>query len=94
MKAAKLFPNGQSQAVRLPREFRFRGREVLVAALDGAVILLPKGNPWQPLLASLSRFSPDFGRKPKGRAARTKRAGRKSKKRRPPRTKTKPRRKA
>jgi antitoxin VapB len=61
LRIAKLFPNGQSQAVRLPKEFRFKGSEVLVTALDGAVILLPKANPWAPLLASLSRFSPDFG---------------------------------
>ncbi|MCX7934881.1 MAG: AbrB/MazE/SpoVT family DNA-binding domain-containing protein [Planctomycetota bacterium] len=61
MKCAKLFRNGQSQAVRLPRDFRLPGREVFITSLDGAVILLPKRNPWAPLLASLCRFSPDFG---------------------------------
>jgi hypothetical protein len=30
MKTAKLFQNGQSQAVRLPKEFRFEGEEVWI----------------------------------------------------------------
>lgn len=38
---AKLFWNGRSQAVRLPKEFRFRGDEVLVRREGDAVILEP-----------------------------------------------------
>jgi antitoxin VapB len=38
---AKLFRNGRSQAVRLPKEFRFKGREVSVRREGDAVILEP-----------------------------------------------------
>ena len=41
MATAKLFMNGRSQAVRLPREFRFEGEEVSVRRDGDAVILEP-----------------------------------------------------
>lgn len=41
MATAKLFRNGRSQAVRLPREFRFEGTEVSVRREGDAVILEP-----------------------------------------------------
>lgn len=60
MDLAKLFKNGQSQAVRLPKEYRFEGDEVYITRLDNAVILLPKNDPWRSLVSSLSQFTPDF----------------------------------
>ncbi len=63
MGTAKLFKNGQSQAVRLPQEFRFKGDEVYIRKLGDAVILLPKNNPWGTLFASLDLFSEDFMKK-------------------------------
>jgi antitoxin VapB len=60
MQTARLFPNGQSQAVRLPKAFRFEGERVYVRRLGHAVILLPFHAPWQTLLDSLDEFSPDF----------------------------------
>lgn len=60
MKTAKLFRNGQSQAVRLPKEFRFKGEEVFIKKMGEAIILLPVNNPWGPLLNSLDKFSDDF----------------------------------
>lgn len=60
MKTAKLFQNGRSQAVRLPKEYRFEGDEVFVKKVGNAVILLPSVNSWEPLFASLSQFSADF----------------------------------
>ena len=60
MKSAKLFKNGQSQAVRLPKEFRFEGDEVIVVRRGQTVILLPKNNFWHPLIDSLDDFSSDF----------------------------------
>ena len=38
---AKLFMHGRSQAVRLPKEFRFEGSEVLVSKVGDKVILEP-----------------------------------------------------
>lgn len=40
-KTAKLFRNGRSQAVRLPKEFRFDGKEVLIRRVPGGVLLQP-----------------------------------------------------
>ena len=60
MKTAKLFKNGDSQAVRLPKEFRFKGSEVLIQRVGDAVVLLPKAKSWDALIGSLAKFSPDF----------------------------------
>ena len=60
MKIAKLFRNGQSQAVRLPKEFRFEGEEVFIKKVGKVTILLPVKNPWEPLLDSINKFSGDF----------------------------------
>ena len=60
MKAARLFKNGQSQAVRLPKEFRFKGDQVLVKRVGNALVLLPLQEPWTPLFESLLQFSKDF----------------------------------
>ena len=42
MDTAKLFINGQSQAVRLPKSYRFEGKEVYVKKVPEGVLLLPK----------------------------------------------------
>ena len=60
MKRAKLFRNGQSQAVRLPKEFRFEGDFVYVKKSGNAVLLLPAKGIWDPLVESLGKFSADF----------------------------------
>ena len=60
MKTAKLFQNGQSQAVRLPKEFRFDGDFVYVKKSGKAVILLPSAGSWDSLFESLGKFSDDF----------------------------------
>ena len=60
MQTAKLFNNGRSQSVRLPKEFRFRGDDVYIKKYQGIVMLLPKESPWTSLVDSLDRFSSDF----------------------------------
>ena len=60
MKIAKLFQNGQSQALRLPKEFRFKGKEVYIKKVGKVTILLPVKNPWAPLFDSVNKFSADF----------------------------------
>lgn len=60
MKTAKLFRNGQSQAVRLPKEFRFDGEEVYIKKTGNVVMLIPTQQSWDSLLGSLDKFTPDF----------------------------------
>lgn len=60
MKTAKLFQNGQSQAVRLPKEFRFEGEEVFIKKTGNVVMLIPTVHSWDSLLGSLDKFTPDF----------------------------------
>ena len=49
---AKLFTNGKSQAVRLPKEYRFTGNEVGGARVVEMVVLYPKGRAWEVFVAS------------------------------------------
>lgn len=60
MEVAKIFENGRSQAVRLPKQFRFSGEEVFVQKLGGAVLLVPKEAAWQTFLNGLNSFTDDF----------------------------------
>ena len=60
MKTAKLFQNGQSQAVRLPKELRFEGDEVFIKKSGSAVVLIPLVNSWDSLIGSLDKFTKDY----------------------------------
>ncbi|WP_342982324.1 type II toxin-antitoxin system VapB family antitoxin, partial [Ruminococcus sp. 2227st1_E6_2227SCRN_220401] len=60
MMTAKLFENGRSQAVRLPKECQFAGDEVAVNKIGDIVILMPQNNKWSGFLSSFDMFSNDF----------------------------------
>ncbi len=60
MTRAKLFRNGQSQAVRLPKELAMPGRDVFARRVGNAVLLVPTEDPWGGFEASLDAFSADF----------------------------------
>lgn len=60
MDTAKLFINGRSQAVRLPKEYRFEGSKVFIKKVGDAVMLIPYTQSWQTLIDSLDQFSNDF----------------------------------
>jgi antitoxin VapB len=54
---AKIFRNGRSQAVRLPREFRFDGTQVRVRRVAGGVLLEPLDFDTKAWFAELDRFN-------------------------------------
>lgn len=56
MKTAKVFQHGNSQAVRLPKEFRFDDDEVVVSRCGEGVLLLPMRYAYEDLLAVLENF--------------------------------------
>ena len=60
MDTAKLFSSGRSQAVRLPKNYRFQGSEVAVKHFGNGVLLLPIDDPWATLEAGLESFEPGF----------------------------------
>lgn len=57
---AKLFQNGASQAVRLPKEFRFVGDEVGIKQVGSAVLLFPKDAAWDLMAQAIDGFDDDF----------------------------------
>jgi len=60
MQTAKLFQNGRSQAVRLPKEFQFKGDDVFIQKHGDAVLLIPHEKAWEVFLEGLNEFSDDF----------------------------------
>ena len=60
MMTAKVFENGRSQAIRLPKECRFSSNEVMVNKIGEIVILLPKKSKWDSFMKAIDMFSEDF----------------------------------
>ncbi len=56
MDTAQVFKTGRSQAVRLPKEYRFTDSEVTVQHFGGGVLLLPKNGLFAAISASLAGF--------------------------------------
>ena len=61
MQVAKLFKNGRSQAVRLPKDFRFEGSEVFIKQTSEGVLLIPKNEvSWDRWAVNLSKYDEPF----------------------------------
>ena len=60
MLTAKIFENGRSQAVRLPKECRFDTDEVAVNRIGDIVLLIPKTSGWDTFMKAIDMFSDDF----------------------------------
>jgi antitoxin VapB len=62
MAIAKIFKNGDSQAIRLPKKFRFNNqKEVIIKSIEGGVVLLEKNeNSWDNWFNSFEKVSDDF----------------------------------
>ncbi len=60
METARIFSNGGSQAVRLPKNCRFEEDEVYVNKIGKVVILMPKSDPWSSIMLGLSLFTDDY----------------------------------
>jgi len=66
-RTAKLFTHGRSQAVRLPKEFRFAGDKVRVRRVGNGVLLepVPAETDWQAIFDKIDRIDAEF--MPEGR---------------------------
>ena len=60
MNTAKVFTTGRSQAVRLPKEFRFDVEEVCIKRIGSAVLLFPKEAAWDLMGEALGQVDEDF----------------------------------
>ena len=60
MDTAKLFINGNSQAVRLPKNYRFNGDEVGIKRIGNITVLFPIDLVWETFMEGLNSFSDDF----------------------------------
>ena len=62
VKTAKVFKHGNSQAVRLPKEFRFDETEVLIKRSGAGVLLLPRKITYERVMAVVGRFKGKLAR--------------------------------
>ena len=62
MLTAKVFENGRSQAIRIPKEYRFDkdADEVMVNKIGDILLILPKSSKWDSFMNAIDMFSPDF----------------------------------
>ncbi len=60
METAKVFENGRSQAVRIPKRFRLSGNEVFIQKIGDMILLTPKEKAWETFLEGLNGFTDDF----------------------------------
>ena len=74
MKAVKVFKSGNSQAVRIPKEFQVNDEELIINKIGNTIVLFPQNDPWELFKKSLQEFSDDFfadGRKQPAMQTRT-----------------------
>lgn len=57
---AKVFTNGHSQAIRLPKDYRVQDSEVFIKKYEDMVLLIPKNSVWNIFMSGLEGFSDDF----------------------------------
>ncbi|MCL2281257.1 MAG: type II toxin-antitoxin system VapB family antitoxin [Dehalococcoidia bacterium] len=60
MSTAKLFQNGKSQAVRLPKEYRFDGCEVKIKKIGDLVLLFSPDKEWDIFMHGIDSFTDDY----------------------------------
>jgi antitoxin VapB len=60
MKTAKIFRSGNSQAVRIPKDFQLEGNEVEILKRGQTLLLRQKKQTWAALIQSLEKFTDDF----------------------------------
>ena len=60
MKTVKIFKSGNSQAVRIPKEYTVSEKELIINKIGNTIILFPRDDPWELFKNSLNEFSDDF----------------------------------
>jgi antitoxin VapB len=60
MLSSKVFTSGNSQAIRLPKEYQVKEKELYIKKIGSTIILFPKKDPWAAFERSLTEFTDDF----------------------------------
>jgi len=60
MHSSKVFISGNSQAIRIPKEFQVNDKELFIQKVGNSLILFPKTDPWKAFEESLTEFTEDF----------------------------------
>ncbi|HSE85413.1 MAG TPA: type II toxin-antitoxin system VapB family antitoxin [Candidatus Binatia bacterium] len=60
MKTAKIFRSGNSQTVRIPKQFQMEGAAAAISKRGASLVLRPKRTSWATLFESLEKFSDDL----------------------------------
>ena len=60
MLISKVFRSGNSQAIRLPKEYQVADKEMFIQKIGNTILLFPKENPWEAFETSLDKFTDDF----------------------------------
>ena len=60
MLSSKVFTSGNSQAIRLPKEYQVEDKELYIKKIGSTIILFSKKDPWEAFERSLDEFSDDF----------------------------------
>lgn len=60
MQTTRVFTSGNSQAVRIPKEFQMDESELFIQKIGSTILLFPKKRPWEAFERSLGEFSDDF----------------------------------
>ena len=60
METAKVFDSGNSQAIRIPKKYKLKGKEAYITKIGDAIVILPIKQKWDALFTSLDKFSDDF----------------------------------
>jgi antitoxin VapB len=63
MITAKVFKSGNSQAVRLPKEYRLDSDEVAINRIGNVLILIPKDDPWSFFSQGIKEIGDDYPKK-------------------------------
>lgn len=60
MVKTKTFMSGRSQAIRIPKEYRFTEEEIYINKIDDVVVIVQKDKLWDVFEKSVDKFSDDF----------------------------------
>jgi antitoxin VapB len=60
MQTTKVFKSGNSQAIRIPKEYQVDEEELIINKIGNTIVLFSKNDPWEFFKKSLTEFSDDY----------------------------------